>query len=126
MFDVLSRGFKNATLSLQGKAILDEQNLAPALREVRTSLLQADVDLAVAKDFLARVQQKSLGEIVPIKVAGQTIRVSPQDWFVKACYDELVELMGPVDTSLDLGGNPSIVLMVGLQGSGKTTTAGKL
>jgi len=126
MFDVLSRGFKNATLALQGKAILDEANLAPALREVRTSLLQADVDLTVVKDFLASVQQKSLGEIVPLKVAGQTIRVSPQDWFVKACYDELVELMGPVDTTLDLGGNPSIVLMVGLQGSGKTTTAGKL
>jgi signal recognition particle subunit SRP54 len=126
MFDVLSRGFKNATLALQGKARLDEENLAPALREVRTSLLAADVDLGVVKEFLQRVQEKSLGEIVPLKVGGQTVRLTPQDWFVKACYDELVELMGPVDTTLDLGGSPSVVLMVGLQGSGKTTTAGKL
>jgi signal recognition particle subunit SRP54 len=126
MFDVLSRGFKSATLSLQGKARLDADNLAPALREVRTSLLQADVDLTVTRDFLQRVQDKSLGEIVPLKVAGQTMKLTPQDWFVKACYDELVDLMGPVDTTLDLGGKPSIVMMVGLQGSGKTTTAGKL
>ncbi|MEQ1569822.1 MAG: signal recognition particle protein [Myxococcota bacterium] len=126
MFDVLSRGFKNATLALQGKARLDEENLAPALREVRASLLQADVDLGVVKDFLAKVQQKSLGEIVPLKVAGQSVKLTPQDWFVKACHDELVELMGPVDTSLDLGGSPSVILMVGLQGSGKTTTSGKL
>jgi len=126
MFDVLSRGFKNATLALQGKAQLTEETLQPALREVRASLLQADVDLEVVKDFLARVKDRSLGAIVPIKVAGQSMRLTPQDWFVKACHDELVELMGPVDTSLDLDGNPAVILMVGLQGSGKTTTAGKL
>ncbi len=127
MFDVLSKGFKSARLKLGGKAELTEENLAPALREVRTSLLQADVSLPVAKAFLERVKEKSLGEIVPLKgPGGQTMQVTPQDWFVKACYDELVELMGPVDTSLDLDGEPAVIMMVGLQGAGKTTTAGKL
>jgi signal recognition particle subunit SRP54 len=94
---------------------------------VRTSLLQADVALPVAKEFLARVKEKSLGEIVPIKgPGGQSVTVGPQDWFIKACYDELVELMGPVDADLSLDGSPSVIMMVGLQGAGKTTTSGKL
>ena len=126
MFDVLSKGFKSASLALTGKAELNEDTLAPALREVRTSLLQADVDLGVVKDFLGKVREQSLGEIVPLKVAGQTLRLTPQDWFVKSCYDELVALMGPVDVTLDLDGKPAVVLMIGLQGSGKTTTSGKL
>jgi len=127
MFDVLSKGFKSARLKLGGKAELTEENLAPALREVRTSLLQADVSLPVAKEFLARVKEASLGEIVPIKgPGGQKVNVGPQDWFIKSCYDELVELMGPVDADLSLQGEPSVVMMVGLQGAGKTTTAGKI
>lgn len=127
MFDVLSKGFKTARLKLQGKAELTEDNIADALREVRSSLIQADVEIGVVKDFVGRVKERSLGEIVPLKApTGEMIKVSPDDWFIKSCYDELVALMGPVDTSLDLGGAPSVVLMVGLQGSGKTTTAGKL
>jgi signal recognition particle subunit SRP54 len=127
MFDVLSRGFRGARLKLQGKAELSEDNVAEALREVRTSLIQADVELGVVKSFIERVKTKSLGQIVPLKLPnGQSLPVTPQDWFIKACYDELVELMGPVDTSLDLDGNPAVIMMVGLQGSGKTTTAGKL
>ncbi len=127
MFDVLSRGFKSARLALTGKAELTEENIAPALREVRASLLQADVELGVVKEFLDKVKTASLGEIVPIKgPGGQTMKVTPQDWFIKSCYDELVSLMGPVDTSLDLTGAPSVIMMVGLQGSGKTTTSGKL
>lgn len=127
MFDVLSRGFKAARLAIQGKAELTEENIGPALREVRASLLQADVEIGVVKDFLERVKAKSLGEIVPIKApTGQTLKVSPEDWFIKACYDELVALMGPVHTALDLSGTPAVVMMVGLQGSGKTTTAGKI
>jgi signal recognition particle subunit SRP54 len=127
MFDALSRGFKSARLALQGKAQLTEENLAPALREVRASLLQADVELDVVKQFVERVKAASLGEIVPLKApTGQTLKVSPQDWFIKACYDQLVELMGPVDATLDTTGNPAVILMVGLQGSGKTTTSGKL
>lgn len=126
MFDVLSRGFKNARLSLQGKAELTEEVLAPALREVRTSLIQADVSLDVARRFVERVKERSLGEIVPVRGPAGKVTPTPQDWFIKACYDELVELMGPVDTSLDLSGSPAVILMVGLQGSGKTTTSGKL
>ncbi len=127
MFDVLSKGFRAARLSLQGKAELTDANLAPALLQVRTSLLEADVGLGVVKDFLERVKAKSLGAIVPVKSpSGVAVKVTPVDWFVKHCYDEMVDLMGPVDTSLDLDGKPAVILLVGLQGSGKTTTAGKL
>lgn len=127
MFDVLSRGFQNATLKLRGKTRLTEENLAPALREVRTSLLQADVDLKVVKDFLQRVKDKSLGEIVRMKgPTGQDMKVTPQDHFIKSCYDEMVEMMGPEDVGLDLSEKLSVIMMVGLQGSGKTTTTGKL
>ena len=66
MFDILSKGFKNARLKLQGKAELSEESLSDAMREVRTSLIQADVDLGVVKTFVDRVKQKSLGEIVPL------------------------------------------------------------
>ncbi|MCB9690982.1 MAG: signal recognition particle protein [Alphaproteobacteria bacterium] len=126
MFDVLSRGFKSARLKLQGKAELNEENLGPALREVRASLIQADVELKVAKAFLDRVKERCLGEEVKLTAKAAGMTVSPQDHFIKACYDELVELMGPVDTTLDLDGSPAIIMMVGLQGAGKTTTAGKL
>jgi signal recognition particle subunit SRP54 len=127
MFDILSKGFKNARLKLQGKAELTEDSLSEAMREVRTSLIQADVDLGVVKTFIDHVKQKSLGEIVPLALpGGMQMPVSPMDWFIKHCYDELVELMGPVDTTLDLDGRPAVIMMVGLQGSGKTTTAGKL
>ncbi|NCG18926.1 MAG: signal recognition particle protein [Rhodobacterales bacterium] len=126
MFDVLSRGFKDARLKLQGKTRLTEENLAPALREVRASLIQADVELTVVKAFVARVKERSLGDVVKLKGRKASPNVSPQDHFIKSCYDELVELMGPVQTDLNLEGDPSIIMMVGLQGSGKTTTAGKL
>jgi len=124
MFDVLSKGFENARLKLQGRTRLNEDNIGDALREVRTSLIQADVELSVAKAFLSRVEERALGSVVHLKAGGQN--VSAADHFVKACYDELVELMGPVDTHLDLSGKPAIIMLVGLQGSGKTTTAGKL
>jgi signal recognition particle subunit SRP54 len=126
MFDVLSRGFKSARNRLQGKGELTEENLGPALREVRASLIQADVELKVAKAFLERVKERCLGETVQLKSKAAGMAVGPQDHFIKACYDELVELMGPVDTTLDLSGSPAIIMMVGLQGAGKTTTAGKL
>ncbi|TVQ90986.1 MAG: signal recognition particle protein [Deltaproteobacteria bacterium] len=124
MFDVLSTGFRNARLKLQGKAQLNEDNVSEALREVRASLIQADVGIDVIKGFLARVKERTLGSVVAVKGGG--MQVTPQDHFINACYEELVELMGPVDTSLDLTGKPSIIMMVGLQGSGKTTTTGKL
>ena len=78
MFDVLSKGFKTARLKLTGKAELTEEVLAPALREVRTSLIQADVELGVVKDFLSKVKERALGGIVPVKGPdGKKVKVSP-------------------------------------------------
>jgi signal recognition particle subunit SRP54 len=127
MFDVLSKGFKNARLKLQGKTELNEENLTEALREVRTSLIQADVELSVVKAFTAQVKQRALGTVVHLKSKNaKKNQVSAQDHFIKACYDELVAVMGPVETDLTLSQNPSVIMMVGLQGSGKTTTSGKI
>ena len=128
MFENLSKGFRNAQMALKGQARLTADNLKPALREVRASLIQADVQLAVAKDFVQRVEDKLLGEVVQLKdKSGRAQRnLTPQDHFIKACYEELVELMGPAEEGLDLSGSPAVIMMVGLQGSGKTTTTGKL
>lgn len=133
MFETLSKGFRTARLKLQGKAELSETNVQNALRDVRVSLLEADVDLSVVRRFLDRVKERALGEVVELKGPEQArfglmpgMKVTPADHFIKACHDELVNLMGPVDTSLQTEGDPAIIMMVGLQGSGKTTTAGKL
>jgi signal recognition particle subunit SRP54 len=125
MLETLSRGFRNARLKLQGKTELDEESVSDALRDVRVSLLEADVQLDVVKAFLERVKERTLGKVVKIK-APKGFQVGPADYFIKACYDELEELMGPGDAQLTLDGKPTIIMMVGLQGSGKTTTAGKL
>jgi signal recognition particle subunit SRP54 len=125
MLETLSRGFRNARLKLQGKAELSEDSVSDALRDVRVSLLEADVQLDVVKAFLERVKERTLGKVVKIK-APKGFQVGPADYFIKACYDELEELMGPADAKLTLEGKPTIIMMVGLQGSGKTTTAGKL
>ena len=127
MFDVLSKGFRSARLKLQGKAQLDEENVSEALREVRTSLIQADVQIGVVRSFIDQVKERALGSVVDLKAGGQ--KVTPQDHFIKACYDVMVEMMGPPEedgAELDLDHGPAVVMLVGLQGSGKTTTAGKL
>ena len=127
MFDALSRGFENALFALRGQARLTEDNLAPALAEVRRSLLEADVGVDVVRSFLDRVKTKALGEVVKLKdPTGRLGKVRPQDHFVFSCYEEMVALMKSDDQGLTLTGSPSVVLMVGLQGSGKTTTSGKL
>ena len=132
MLETLTQGFKNAKLKLAGKTRLSEDNIADALTDVRRSLLEADVELGVVRTFLDRVRDRSLGEVVSLKAPtsghglAKGMKVTPADHFVKICHDELVQLMGPVDTSLDLVGHPAVIMMVGLQGSGKTTTAGKL
>jgi len=125
MLDALSRGFRNARLKLQGKAELSEESVADALRDVRVSLIEADVELDVIRGFLDKVKQNTFGQVVKLK-GPPGYKVTAADWFVKACYDELQELMGPESVPLQLDGRPSVVMMVGLQGSGKTTTAGKL
>ncbi len=128
MLETLSRGFRNARLKLQGRAVLTEENVAEALRDVRVSLLEADVELGVLREFLEIVRTRAVGEVVPLRAGRGTdaFRVTPADHFVKICHDELVALMGAEEGRLDLATRPAAVMMVGLQGSGKTTTAGKI
>src|SRR5438477_12621895 len=130
MFDVLAKGFKQARNRLAGLTELTEQNIDTALREVRLSLLEADVELGVVKAFLARVKDKALGEVVRIRAKGkdgQTVAVSAGDQFTKICYDELVAFMTAEGEALAFADKgPTGIMMVGLQGSGKTTTCAKL
>jgi signal recognition particle subunit SRP54 len=129
MLDALSQGFKKAVTSLQGKTVISEENINNITRDLQTSLLEADVEYGVAKNFLARVKEKSLGLKVNLS-AGKgraKMKVSAGDHFVKICKEELVALMGPVDVSLKLPSNrPASLMMVGLQGVGKTTTTVKI
>lgn len=130
MLDTLTQGFRAARHKLMGMAEINEENIGEALRDVRMALLEADVDFKVAKDFLNKVKERMVGQVLQLKSSGklgQKMRVSPGEHFIKACYDELVALMGPVDTSLDLPKKGlAVFMMVGLQGSGKTTTCAKL
>jgi len=130
MLETLTRGFEAAREKLRGVQELREENVETALRDVRASLLEADVDFAVVKDFLARVKERALGERVETRARdaqGRLLRVTPGQHFVAVCEQELVRLMGPVDPSLarDARGCTS-VLLLGLQGVGKTTVAAKL
>jgi signal recognition particle subunit SRP54 len=129
MFDALAKGFRNAKNRLAGLTELDEKNIDTALREVRLSLLEADVDLGVTKSFLAAVKVTALGQTVQtaIKHGGQTMKVTAGDQFVKICHDELVARMqndGQAIKWAEKG--PTGIMMVGLQGSGKTTSCAKL
>jgi signal recognition particle subunit SRP54 len=129
MLDVLSDGFRQAKDKLRGKATLTEENVKEALADVRRSLLEADVEYGVAKTFLQRVQSAALGRSVDLKAGRgeERLRVSAGDHFVRICKEELENLMGPVDQELVFPSNkPATIMMVGLQGSGKTTTTGKL
>src|SRR5579863_4511027 len=132
MFDALAKGFKAARNRLAGLTELSEQNVESALREVRVSLLEADVELGVVKAFIARVKEKALGEVVRTRgkdTSGRTLKVSASDVFVKICHDELVSFMAPGDDaalSFAPKGQVTGIMMVGLQGSGKTTTCAKL
>jgi signal recognition particle subunit SRP54 len=132
MFDALAKGFKAARNRLAGLTELSEQNVETALREVRVSLLEADVELGVVKAFIARVKEKALGEVVRTRgkdQGGRTVKVSASDVFVKICHDELVSFMSPGDGPAIVyapKGQVTAIMMVGLQGSGKTTTCAKL
>lgn len=130
MLETLTRGFTTARERLTGVRALSDENVDEALRDVRMSLLEADVDLAVVKDFLARVRERSLGEKVSTRArdaSGRRIRITPGQHFVKSCEDELAALMGPVDPELSRGpGGVTSVMLLGLQGVGKTTVAAKL
>src|SRR5262249_40780147 len=129
MFDTITRGFRQARNRLAGLTELTAANIESALREVRVSLLEADVEIGVAKAFLARVKEKALGQTLQAKVkhAGESMQVSAGDHFVKICHDEREARMGydgePVAWA---SSGPTGIMMVGLQGSGKTTTCAKL
>jgi signal recognition particle subunit SRP54 len=131
MFDALSKGFKAARNRLAGLTELTEQNVDSALREVRLSLLEADVELGVVKAFLARVKEKALGEVVRVRAKGQdgqTVKVAASDVFVKICHDEMIAFMSAEGDALTFAPKGAVtgIMMVGLQGSGKTTTCAKL
>jgi signal recognition particle subunit SRP54 len=119
MFDSLSTRLQGAFKNLRGLGKISEDNVGEALREVRLALLEADVNFKVARDFIERVKAKSLGQEV-------IQSIQPGQQIVKIIHDELVDLLGSSNASLQLSGNPSCVLMVGLHGSGKTTSSGKL
>jgi len=119
VFDSLTDRLSEAFRNLRGQARLDEKNIQDGLREVRLALLEADVHFKVVKDFVDRVREKALGaDVLKSLTPGQQV--------VKIVHDELVELLGGEQTGLNLKRRPVIVMMVGLQGSGKTTTASKL
>ncbi|MEZ4382556.1 MAG: signal recognition particle receptor subunit alpha [Nannocystaceae bacterium] len=129
MFDTISKGFRAARERITGQAELTEDVINAALKDVRLSLLEADVEFGVVKQFLKSVREKALGEKVQLvaKASERKMRVKPEDHFVKICHDELVELMGPVDTTITRARSGCTgIMMVGLQGSGKTTSCGKL
>lgn len=119
MFESLSDKLEKAFKVLKGEGRITEINVAETLKEVRKALLDADVNYKVAKQFTDTVKEKALGQDV-LKA------VSPGQLLIKIAHDELAQLMGGSKSEVDLSGNPTIILMSGLQGSGKTTLSGKL
>ncbi|CAN5603727.1 signal recognition particle protein [soil metagenome] len=120
MFDALTEKFSGVFRSLSGRGKISEENIRESMREVRSALLEADVNIEVVNNFVDHVIQKALGtEVINSLQPGQLM--------VKIVYDELVNLMGPVDTQIYfVTPGPTVIMMCGLQGSGKTTTTGKL
>jgi signal recognition particle subunit SRP54 len=119
MFDNLSEKLERALKTLKGQGKITEINVAETLKEVRKALLDADVNFKVAKTFTDTIKEKALGQNV-------LTAVSPSQLLVKITHDELTQLMGGQMEEIFLGGNPTIIMMSGLQGSGKTTFTGKL
>src|SRR5256884_3127506 len=119
MFDSLSGKLQAVFKNLRGLGRISDSNVADSLREVRLALLDADVNFKVARDFVDRVKEKAIGQ--------QVIQsIQPGQQVIKIIHDELVELLGSQNAGLQLSGNLSGVMMVGLHGSGKTTSSGKL
>lgn len=119
MFDNLSDKLDRAFKVLKGQGKITEINVAETLKEVRKALLDADVNYKIAKEFTDKVKEKALGENV-------LTSISPSQLMIKIVNDELVALMGGEQSEINLKGNPTIILIAGLQGSGKTTFSGKL
>ena len=119
MFENLSDRLQNVMNKIKGYGKITEDNISDVTREIRLALLEADVNYKVVKEFIATVKEKALGEEVKKSI-------KPGELFVKIVKDELVDLLGGEKKELYTSGNPSILMLVGLQGSGKTTTIGKL
>ena len=119
MFETLGDRMQNALHKIKGYGKITEDNISDMMREIRLALLEADVNYKVVKEFTNNVKEKALGEEVKKSI-------KPGDLFVKIVKDELTELLGGNVEELNVKGNPAILMLVGLQGSGKTTTIGKL
>lgn len=119
MFETLGDRLQNAIHKVKGYGRITDENISDAMREVRLALLEADVNYKVVKEFTSRVRERALGEEVQKSI-------KPGDLFVKIVKDELTELLGGESKALNLSGNPATLMLVGLQGSGKTTTIAKL
>lgn len=119
-FEGISSKFQEITRKLKGKARITESDLKEMLREVKLALLEADVNYKIVKEFISQIQEKALGQDV-LK------SLTPGQQVIKIVKDELVELLGGTESKINFTPNPpTIIMMVGLQGSGKTTTSGKL
>ena len=119
MFENLGERLQNAIHKIKGYGKITEDNISDMMREIRLALLEADVNYKVVKEFTNTVKEKALGEEVASSI-------NPGDLFVKIVKDELTELLGGESAPLNTKGNPATLMLVGLQGSGKTTTIGKL
>ncbi len=119
MFENLSDRLQDVVHKIKGYGKITEENISEMMREIRLSLLEADVNYKVVKEFTNNVKEKALGEEV-------NKSLNPGELFVKIVKDELTELLGGENTPLNISGNPATLMLVGLQGSGKTTTIGKL
>lgn len=119
MFEYMGDRLSNAIKNIKGMGRITEDNISDAMREIRTALLEADVNYEVVKEFIKNVKEKALGLEVEKSL-------KPEEVFIKLVKDELVRLLGEDYVPLTIDGKPTIVMMVGLQGSGKTTTTGKI
>ncbi len=119
MFEYMGDRLNNAIKNIRGMGKITEENINDAVREIRMALLEADVNYEVVKRFVENVKEKALGQEV-------SKSLKPDELFIKIVKDELVELLGKENSPLKTDGNPAIIMMCGLQGSGKTTTAGKI
>jgi len=119
MFNSLSEKLESAFKNIKGQARISELNIANTVKDIRRALVDADVNYKIAKEFTDKVKEKALGEKV-------LLAVNPGQQMIKIVQDELTELMGGTETEFNISGSPAIILVAGLQGSGKTTFSGKL
>ena len=119
MFEGLSERLQKVVSNIKSKGVINEENISDIVREIRLCLLEADVNVKIVREFIDKVKEKALGEEVRKSI-------KPGDMFVKILKDELVNLLGGDASPLEVSKNPTIVMVVGLQGGGKTTTIGKI